>query len=1025
MTPMNSHRQYLADVFLVLGLCASLMALAPSGVSADDPGFTPDEIEHPVILVPEEVPVEEDDLLELAPVDTSINLKSDPIYFPDKSSHCDFDPLFLTGPNVLHDISTGFSGAQISYVVGNVTGYFITGLEVEAGGEYVTAIQFGAGTSTQRGYPVSVTLLSNPDAEFNPATATLIHHEHGFVDSVSGWTTVEFREPVYIGPPGTKFFAGAVVRQEYNSQSPIRVANTSETGTRSWDRGVFGSDMNVSAPPNIARPSGTIYPIRAIGRSTAQVDCLRIARMDTCDIPCTSTVVQGVNKARPYIYALHRPFIYNVRFSGPVTGVTADAFTLSTTGTLTGYDISLVSGSGANYQVEINRAGGFGTGELTLTKGDLSSVLDQFGEPVGDFFPRVEPYLVNHQATRLISSNVITDPEPKLQFTFSSPIIERPDISLTFQNYFDVTNPTIEEGVIVGTSPYGSALSVDSSSVNGTAVAPTAEYFPNDEYTIEGWIYTNSIVADAPIIDFRNGTGDRVIFALGGAGNRYLIFESINSSSTPTVRRAFTWLPIALENWVHVAASVKDGRVDLYINGTRHGSAGIEALNSGLMNDNNIGQRLTVANARFDGAIDNLRIWSRALDAVEISEAMSEVAYPTTTSDLVAQWNFDEGTGLVAADSSGNGHDITLLPDAGWVDSGVPFSDTIEISFSDIVTPSYFRARPTLTANTGIPNYFGLSFEGFDPAMTFFTFPNPVHTGSTTATITTITRLNDEFTNATSLPFEVGANDILVEVPTDDFLPTLTGDLGTATVSSTSFRTTDSIWLSGLAGSHVRVPNLMASIPNEEITIEFWQRAMQLTNQEIFTSPADTNENRILAHTPWSNNIVYWDFGNIFTTGRLQYTPPESLIKEWNHFAFVASTSGNFMRIYRNGVLEAEKFEADGYTNQIGDHLIGSNGTSQMQVLVQEYRIWNRALDGEEIRDLRFSTPDTSDPDLFLYFSFNEFEDLGIGGAGLDIRDLSLNENHGHVASPNSATVLTPSSAPFRVMVEQPDGDVG
>lgn len=945
----------------------------------------------------------------------------------DPLSPCNsFDPAFLTGPEVLHSTDASFTGSQISYVVANVTAQFTTGLEVEPGGEYITAIQFSAGSTMRRGHPASVTLFANPDTDFNPSTAYLVHHEHGFVDPDGNWTTIEFSEPVYIGPAGTKFFAGVVLRQEFASQAPMRTANNAATEGRSWDRAIQGSDFNVAVKPtSTSRPDSQVYPIRAIGRSTAQVDCLGIARMDTCDIPCTSTLIQRISKTGHYDYNLNSPFVYNVRFSGPVTGVTTAAFEIATTGTLSGYEITSVTGSGENYLVEISRAEGTGVGKLTLTKGDLSGILDGLDNPVADFFPWVEPYRVYHQSTRLVASHILPDPDPGFEFTFNTPVLDRPDFSLTFQNYFDVPNPTINTIELVGTSPYGSALSLDASSADGTAVAATAEYFPNDDYTIEAWVHLNSHVEDAPIIDFRNGSNDRVIFAFGGTGNRYLIFESLNSGSTPVARRVFAMLTVPLESWVHVAASVKDGRADLYINGVLHGSGEIEPLSSGIMNENNIGQRLTIANARLDGDMDNLRIWSRALDAVEIAGTMNTDAYTTGTTDLVAQWNFDEGTGTVAGDSSGNGNDITLLADAGWTDSGIPYADTIQVFLSDITEPSYFHASPNLVLNPVPPNYFGPSYEGINTSPGNLLLTDPSYIGLTAPNITSITRLSDELTNATTLPFKVSVNDILIDVPTNDFQPTLTGDLGTASISSTSFRTTDTIWFSGSAGSYLRIPNLLATLPNEEITIEFWQRALQTASQETFRSASDPGNNRVNSHIPWSNGDIFWDFGTWSTTGRLQYTPPESIIKEWNHFALVASNAGNFMRIYRNGVLEAEKFEADVFINRNDDLLLASDGDQFMQLLLREFRIWSRPLDGEEINHLRFSTPDVNDPDLFLYYSFTEFEDLGIGGEGVDIRDLSLQGNHGHVGSNNGRTFLVPSSAPFRVMVEQPDGETG
>jgi len=89
--------------------------------------------------------------------------------------------------------------------------------------------------------------------------------------------------------------------------------------------------------------------------------------------------------------------------------------------------------------------------------------------------------------------------------------------------------------------------------------------------------------------------------------------------------------------------------------------------------------------------------------------------------------------------------------------------------------------------------------------------------------------------------------------------------------------------------------------PTTEITIEFWQKVTAAKNQSTFV--LNGNATLINAYIPWSDGVVYWDFGG----SRLSYTPPQSIVGTWQHFALVASQRGNTMRIYRNGVLEASR----------------------------------------------------------------------------------------------------------------------
>jgi hypothetical protein len=73
----------------------------------------------------------------------------------------------------------------------------------------------------------------------------------------------------------------------------------------------------------------------------------------------------------------------------------------------------------------------------------------------------------------------------------------------------------------------------------------------------------------------------------------------------------------------------------------------------------------------FAGVIDEVRVYSRALDRAELErDGLAPVADTATTSrDLAAAYDFDEGTGDTAADASGHGNVGTLLG-ATWTTDG-------------------------------------------------------------------------------------------------------------------------------------------------------------------------------------------------------------------------------------------------------------------------------------------------------------------------------------------------------------------
>lgn len=193
------------------------------------------------------------------------------------------------------------------------------------------------------------------------------------------------------------------------------------------------------------------------------------------------------------------------------------------------------------------------------------------------------------------------------------------------------------------------------------------------------------------------------------------------------------------------------------------------------------------------------------------------------------------------------------------------------------------------------------------------------------------------------------------------------------------------------------------TVPTGEMTIEFWQKVDAARPQSPFTIGI-LGSNRISMHTPWSDGVIYWDFGSIFNGGRLSYTPTQNIVGTWQHFAFVVSQSGNFMRIYRNGVLEAQKTGMTPYTRGNVPLVIGGNG---YQGMLDEVRVWNYARSGEEINTHFEATLKGSEVGLIGYWRMDE-------GSGLTLNDST---NAGSHATLSGVPDWLASDAPvFRVI---------
>ena len=143
-----------------------------------------------------------------------------------------------------------------------------------------------------------------------------------------------------------------------------------------------------------------------------------------------------------------------------------------------------------------------------------------------------------------------------------------------------------------------------------------------------------------------------------GTVNFYILEPSVVVTSS---------ISLADDLWHHIFV-VRDNAGDelrLYIDGELDSSV---FGGSGNLTNQPADRRFTIgrkerssgqAQSYFDGLIDDIRIYNRALSANEISDLY------TKESGLVAYWDFNEGSGTTLADISGNGHDGSIT-NATW-----------------------------------------------------------------------------------------------------------------------------------------------------------------------------------------------------------------------------------------------------------------------------------------------------------------------------------------------------------------------
>ena len=131
--------------------------------------------------------------------------------------------------------------------------------------------------------------------------------------------------------------------------------------------------------------------------------------------------------------------------------------------------------------------------------------------------------------------------------------------------------------------------------------------------------------------------------------------------------------------WHHVVGVYTGSQLQIFVDGVLSNSVN----SSGAINRNNrvveIGRNTQGAGREFDGAIHDVRVYSRGLTAAEIAKLYG----------LVGHWKLDETSGTVASDSSGSGHTGTVTGGAVWtagaVDNALRLNGATKVTVSGLM----------------------------------------------------------------------------------------------------------------------------------------------------------------------------------------------------------------------------------------------------------------------------------------------------------------------------------------------------
>ncbi|HTP79448.1 MAG TPA: LamG-like jellyroll fold domain-containing protein, partial [Bacteroidota bacterium] len=244
-----------------------------------------------------------------------------------------------------------------------------------------------------------------------------------------------------------------------------------------------------------------------------------------------------------------------------------------------------------------------------------------------------------------------------------------------------------------------------------------------DNLTFEAWVYPT-------------GSGNMAVI---DKGNYNYLFEILPNGQTGLgLSSAWGWIysagSVPLNTWSHVAVVFQTGTngVKFYLNGSllsQHTAPGALTTNTGVFA---IGEQAP-GNCNcnfFNGKMDEVRVWNIGRSEQQIRADMCQTLTGTETG-LVAYWQFNEGSGTVAADSVG-GNNGTLTNGPTWATSVVPVGKygTYDASSSaDSAGQSGSNVSATITSQADSLNYLGLYSYGSptDTAVTSETFPSGVN----------------------------------------------------------------------------------------------------------------------------------------------------------------------------------------------------------------------------------------------------------------------------------------------------------
>jgi len=220
-------------------------------------------------------------------------------------------------------------------------------------------------------------------------------------------------------------------------------------------------------------------------------------------------------------------------------------------------------------------------------------------------------------------------------------------INNTANNHWVASAHSCTQTVSTAASP-GKALDFDGTDdmVTTTFKMPATSLF-----TIEGWVYPRSTNYDRLFSNYSAAINGNFIVDTYNATNngraiRFNVYGTSNALYSVGAPNLLT-----LNAWNHVACTFNNGVMTVYVNGfeAATGTAPFTSIPQ-ITNTLCFGEDyLPGAAEYFNGSMDEVRVWQKALNQTEIMTNMNNCLTGTET-DLLAYYNFENGSGNTVSD---------------------------------------------------------------------------------------------------------------------------------------------------------------------------------------------------------------------------------------------------------------------------------------------------------------------------------------------------------------------------------------